>query len=78
MGEKTMWYDNEEDILGIRIDEGDYWKTIELPNGINIDISKEGKITGFEIFNASKIFSGNSSKILEAAVKMNRVKNFVR
>ena len=73
-----MWYDNEEDILGIRIDEGDYWKTIELPNGINIDISKEGKITGFEIFNASKIFSGNSSKILEAAVKMNRVKNFVR
>ena len=78
MGEKTMWYDNEEDILGIRIDEGDYWKTIELPNGINIDISKEGKITGFEIFNASKIFSGNSSKILEAAVKINRVKNFVR
>ena len=78
MGEKIMWYDNEEDILGIRIDEGDYWKTIELPNGINIDISKEGKITGFEIFNASKIFSGNSSKILEAAVKMNRVKNFVR
>jgi uncharacterized protein YuzE len=56
---KNNWYDNEEDILGIRIKEGEYWKSIELPNGIVIDISKEGEVIGMEIYRASRIFSGD-------------------
>ena len=51
----TRWYDQEEDILGIRIQDAGYWKSIELPNGIVIDISKEGEVIGMEIHQASKV-----------------------
>ncbi len=74
MADKTMWYDEEEDILGIRIASGIYWKSIELPQGVVIDLSKEGRIIGLEIFSASKIFSGASSKVLENAFKENKIK----
>ncbi len=63
----TRWYDEEEDILGIRIQDKEYWKSIELPNGIVIDISKDGEVIGMEIHRASKIFSGNIRKVIESA-----------
>lgn len=63
------WYDSEEDVLGIRIADGEYWKSIELPNGIVIDISLNGKIIGMEIFRASKIFSGDIKRVIELAKK---------
>ena len=61
------WYDKEEDILNIELSDNEYWKTIELPNGINIDIDKEGKIKAFEILKASKIFSGDVRKVIDSA-----------
>ena len=64
--EKT-WYDKEEDILNIELNKKTYWKTVELPNGINIDVSKDGIITGIEIMRASKIFSGDVKKVIEQA-----------
>ncbi len=64
------WYDKEEDILNIQIDKGKYWKSIELPNGIVIDINKEGSIIGIEILKASKIFSGDVRKVIEVAKKV--------
>ena len=64
-----MWYDDEEDILGIKINRGDYWKSIELPNGIIFDVSKEGKVIGLEILRASKVFSGDVQKVIEMAKK---------
>ncbi len=60
------WYDKDEDILNVQIREG-YWKSIELPNGVIIDIAKDGKISGIEILNASKIFSGDVKKVIQAA-----------
>ena len=63
----TKWYDSEEDILGIRIQDKEYWKSIELPNGIVIDISKDGEVIGIEIHNASRIFSGDIKKVIESA-----------
>ncbi|MFA5174411.1 MAG: DUF2283 domain-containing protein [Candidatus Pacearchaeota archaeon] len=63
------WYDKEEDILNIEINEGEYWKSIELPNGIIIDIDKNGKIKGIEILRASKVFSGDVKKVLESVNK---------
>jgi len=69
MKEKLIWYDEEEDVLGIKIAKGDYWKSIELPNGINIDVSKEGNITGLEVLRASKVFSGDVHKVIEFAKK---------
>ncbi len=64
--EKT-WYDKEEDVLNIELHSGNYWKSIELPNGINIDVSKDGSITGIEILKASKVFSGDVSRVIEKA-----------
>ena len=61
------WYDSEEDVLGIHLQDKEYWKSIELPNGIVIDVSKEGEITGMEIFNASRIFSGDVKNVIDAA-----------
>ncbi len=61
------WYDKDEDILNIQITEKEYWKSIELPNGVVIDISKDGSISGIEILKASKIFSGDVRKVIDQA-----------
>ncbi len=62
------WYDKEEDILNIQLDEKkEYWKSVELPNGVVIDIAKDGAIIGIEILRASKVFSGDVKKVLETA-----------
>ena len=63
----TRWYDKEEDILGIRIQDKEYWKSIELPNGIVIDISKDGEVVGMEIHRASRIFLGDIRKVISSA-----------
>ena len=65
---KISWYYKEEDIIGIQLFSGEYWKSIELPGGIVIDVSKEGKIMAIEIPNAKKIFSGETKKVLETAM----------
>ena len=61
------WYNKEEDILNVQFQEKGYWKSVELPNDIVIDITKEGKIMGIEILKASKIFSGDIKKVIEVA-----------
>jgi len=61
------WYDREEDILNIQLKDGKYWKSIELPNGIVFDVSKDGSIISVEILRASKIFSGDARKVIETA-----------
>ena len=64
---KEVWYDKEEDILNIELVKKDCWKTVELPSGINIDVAKDGTITGIEILRASKIFSGDVKKVIQQA-----------
>lgn len=61
------WYDKEEDILNIRLANKDYWRSVELPNGILIDVAKDGTIVNIEIWKASKIFSGDVKKVIESA-----------
>ncbi|HLD03016.1 MAG TPA: DUF2283 domain-containing protein [Candidatus Nanoarchaeia archaeon] len=65
------WYDKEEDILNIELQDKAYWKSIELKNGIVLDISLDGSITGIEILKASKIFLGDNRKVIEAAEQGN-------
>ena len=64
---KQTWYDEEVDVLNINLDDKEYWKSIELGNGIVIDVSKDGSITAIEILGASEFFSGDNKKILEMA-----------
>ena len=59
------WYDKEEDVMNLELTNGDYWKSIELPNGIVIDLDKKGKIKAIEILRASKIFSGDARRVIE-------------
>ena len=60
-----QWYDEEEDILNIQLNEERYWKSIELPNGIVFDIAKDGAIIAIEVLKANKIFAGDVKKVLE-------------
>lgn len=64
---KETWYDEEEDILNIQLSKGEYWKSIELSNGIVLDISKAGKLMALEIPRAKKIFAGDVRKVLQMA-----------
>ena len=63
---KQTHYDEEHDILSITLQEGEYWKSLELP-GMIIDMTKEGAITSIEILKASQVFSGDGEKIIEKA-----------
>ncbi len=60
------WYDSEEDIIGIELNKGTYWKSIETQSGLVIDISKNGKILGLEIPHAKKVLAGSAKKVLQA------------
>lgn len=60
-------YDKEEDILNIQLKEERYWKSIELPSGIVIDIDKDGSVMGIEILRASEIFCGDVKNVIETA-----------
>lgn len=64
---KETWYDKEADVLNIELNDKDYWKSIELPNGMIVDITKDGTITAIEILNASKLFFGDSKKVIDIA-----------
>lgn len=64
---KETWYDKEADVLNIELNDRDYWKSIELPNGVIVDIAKDGTITAIEILNASKLFFGDAKKVIDIA-----------
>ena len=61
------WYDAEEDILNIQLQEKGYWKSVELSDGVVIDVSKDGKIIAIEILHAKKVFSGDMRKVIDMA-----------
>lgn len=64
------WYDKEEDIFNIQLKDKEYWKSIELPNGVIIDVAKDGAIVSIEILRASKVFTGDTKKVIEEAKKV--------
>lgn len=62
----VMWYDKDADVLNLQLKQG-YWKSVELPNSIIIDIDKDGSISAIEILQASKVFSGDVRRVIELA-----------
>lgn len=67
METKEIWYDDEADVLNVEINDKEYWKSIELGNGVVIDIAKDGSITSIEILHASKLLRGDARKVIESA-----------
>ena len=55
-------YDKEVDAMYVYAEEGESEYSEEIGEGIIIDISKEGKIIGMEILDASEKFSPSSFK----------------
>ncbi len=64
---KNMTYDKEADILNIDLEDKEYWKSVELPNGMVVDIANDGSIISIEVLQASKFFSGDARKVIETA-----------
>jgi uncharacterized protein YuzE len=62
------WYDKEEDVLNLQISKKEYWKSVELPSGVVIDVSKDGSIVAIEILRASKIFLGDVKNVIAKAL----------
>ena len=73
MKTKEVWYDNEADVLNVEINDKEYWKSVELPNGVVIDIAKDGSMTSIEILNASKLFFGDAHKVIESAMSVSNI-----
>jgi uncharacterized protein YuzE len=63
------WYDEKEDVLNIQFKKYNYWKSVELPNGIVFDIAKDGTIVSIEVLHASKVFLGPNKKVIDVAKK---------
>ena len=70
MKAKEIWYDKEADVLNIEVTDKEYWKSVELPNGVVIDISKDGSMTSIEMLNASTLFYGDAHKVIERATSI--------
>lgn len=62
-----LWYDHEEDILGIQLSKKRYWKSIEVAENVVIDISKDGDIVGIEILKAKDAFKQDIPAIISSA-----------
>lgn len=60
-----QWYDKEEDIFNIQLADKPYWKSIELPNGVVIDVAKDGSVVGIEIQRASLVFFGDVRNVIQ-------------
>ena len=67
METKEIWYDKEADVLNVEITSKEYWKSVELGNGVVIDIAKDGSMTSIEILNASKTLRGDANRIIASA-----------
>ena len=50
-------YDKEVDALYIRLQEKHVNRTVEIEDGINIDLDKNGKLIGIEILDATDRYS---------------------
>lgn len=57
------YYSSEDDILSIYSRNYQTEETVEFSENLNIDIDKEGRIAGLEIFDASEFFYALNSQI---------------
>ena len=50
-------YDREADAVYIYLQEKEVAKTLEVCEGVNIDLDNQGKLVGFEILDATQRYS---------------------
>jgi uncharacterized protein YuzE len=62
-----LWYDAEEDILGIQFSRKKYWKSVEVAPNVVVDLAKSGDIIGIEIMRAKESFKKDVPVIISRA-----------
>lgn len=63
-----VWYDREEDVLGIQLSDKKYLKSVEVSENVVVDLSDDWQIIGIEIYNASRSFKHEVPAIISASV----------
>ena len=59
------WYDAEEDVLGMVLQDKPYWKSVEAGSVI-LSLSHDGSVIGIEIIKASKVLTEDVDTVLES------------
>ncbi|MEA2109045.1 MAG: DUF2283 domain-containing protein [Pseudomonadota bacterium] len=65
-----VFYDEEVDALYLGLDERQPDGVVEIAEGVNLDTTSDGKLTGIEILDASKKFNINT--ILSYSLDFNK------
>ena len=63
-----LWYDAEEDVLGIQFSKRKYWKSVVASNVV-VDLAKNGEIIGIEILKAKESFKRDVPMVISGAKK---------
>jgi len=69
LGMSELWYDVEEDVLGIQFNKKKYWKSVEVASNVVVDLAKSGEIIGIEILKAKESFKKDVPVIIANAKK---------
>ena len=64
---EEIYYDKQEDVLDIQFSEKEYWKSLELEQGIVLDLAEDGSLIGIEIPRASELFQGEFQRVIDKA-----------
>ena len=64
-----LWYDAEEDVLGIQFGKKKYWKSVEVASNVVVDLAKNGEIIGIEILKAKESFKQDVPVVISNAKK---------
>ncbi len=63
-----VWYDREEDDLGIQLRDKGYWKSVEVSKNVVVDLSHDGEIIGIEILEGKRSFRKDTPLVLSKSV----------
>jgi len=64
-----LWYDAEEDVLGIQLRKKEYWKSVEVASNVVVDLDKNGEIIGIELLKAKESFKDDIPMIISNVKK---------
>jgi uncharacterized protein YuzE len=64
-----LWYDAEEDVLGIQLRKKEYWKSVEVASNVVVDLDKNGEIIGIELLKAKESFKHDIPMIISNVKK---------
>ncbi len=54
MNKPTVHYDPQSDVLYFLVQDGEEEKFVEVAEGVNVELDKEGQLLGVEILNVSR------------------------